>query len=73
VLAAANISAIAGIHEAQEQIKDVFFGGGEELCLLFSICRIAINCRRDYPPGWQVIWEGWKELQAMVCGFDVMK
>ena len=31
------------------------------------------NRRHDHPPGWQVIWEGWKELQAMVCGFDVMK
>jgi hypothetical protein len=31
------------------------------------------NRRNDHPPGWQVIWEGWKELQAMVCGADVMK
>ena len=31
------------------------------------------NRKNDHPPGWQVIWEGWKELQAMVCGADVIK
>jgi len=31
------------------------------------------NRKHDHPPGWQTIWEGWKELQAMVCGVDVMK
>jgi hypothetical protein len=31
------------------------------------------NRKNDHPPGWQTIWEGWKELQAMVCGVDVMK
>ncbi|NQT36548.1 MAG: IS4 family transposase [Planctomycetes bacterium] len=31
------------------------------------------NRKSDHPPGWQTIWEGWKELQAMVCGADVMK
>ncbi len=30
------------------------------------------NRKSDHPPGWQTIWEGWKELQAMVCGADVM-
>ena len=30
------------------------------------------NRKNDHPPGWQTIWEGWKELQAMVCGADVM-
>lgn len=29
------------------------------------------NRKCDHPPGWQTIWEGWKELQAMVCGADV--
>jgi hypothetical protein len=29
------------------------------------------NRKNDHPPGWQTIWEGWKELQAMVCGADV--
>lgn len=31
------------------------------------------NRKHDHPPGWQVIWEGWKELQAMVCGADAVK
>jgi hypothetical protein len=31
------------------------------------------NRKNDHPPGWQTIWEGWKELQAMVCGAEVMK
>ena len=31
------------------------------------------NRKGDHPPGWQTIWEGWKELQAMVCGADVIK
>ncbi|MCU0961431.1 MAG: IS4 family transposase [Pirellulaceae bacterium] len=31
------------------------------------------NRRSDHPPGWQTIWEGWKELQAMVCGADAAK
>ena len=31
------------------------------------------NRKADHPPGWQTIWEGWKELQAMVCGADVVK
>lgn len=31
------------------------------------------NRKHDHPPGWQTIWEGWKELQAMVCGAEVMK
>jgi hypothetical protein len=31
------------------------------------------NRRSDHPPGWQTIWRGWQDLQAMVCGFDAMK
>lgn len=31
------------------------------------------NRKHDHPPGWQVIWEGWKELQAMVAGYEAMK
>jgi hypothetical protein len=31
------------------------------------------NRKSDHPPGWQVLWEGWRELQAMVCGYDVSK
>ena len=31
------------------------------------------NRKNDHPPGWQVLWEGWKELQAMLCGYDAMK
>ena len=31
------------------------------------------NRKSDHPPGWQTIWNGWQDLQAMVCGFDAMK
>jgi hypothetical protein len=31
------------------------------------------NRRNDHPPGWQTIWRGWNDLQAMVCGVDSMK
>lgn len=29
------------------------------------------NRKHDHPPGWQVLWEGWKELLPMVFGYDV--
>lgn len=31
------------------------------------------NRKSDHPPGWQIIWRGWNDLQAMVCGYDAMK
>ncbi len=31
------------------------------------------NRKNDHPPGWQTIWRGWHELQAMLCGADAMK
>ncbi len=31
------------------------------------------NRKNDHPPGWQVLWEGWAELQAMLCGYDALK
>jgi len=31
------------------------------------------NRKGDHPPGWQTIWKGWNDLQAMVAGADVMK
>ena len=31
------------------------------------------NRKHDHPPGWQVIWEGWKELLPMATGYDVAK
>lgn len=31
------------------------------------------NRKSDHPPGWQTIWHGWNDLQAMVCGYDAMK
>lgn len=31
------------------------------------------NRKHDHPPGWQVLWEGWKELLPMVTGYDVAK
>jgi hypothetical protein len=29
------------------------------------------NRKNDHPPGWQVLWEGWKELMPMVIGYDI--
>jgi hypothetical protein len=31
------------------------------------------NRKHDHSPGWQVIWEGWKELLPMVTGYDAAK
>jgi hypothetical protein len=31
------------------------------------------NRKHDHPPGWQVIWEGWKELLPMAIGYDTAK
>jgi len=31
------------------------------------------NRKHDHPPGWQVLWEGWKELLPMVFGYHVAK
>jgi hypothetical protein len=31
------------------------------------------NRKGDHPPGWQTIWKGWHELQAMVAGVEAMK
>lgn len=31
------------------------------------------NRKHDHPPGWQTIWRGWNDLQAMVCGVEAMK
>ena len=31
------------------------------------------NRKHDHPPGWQVLWEGWKELLPMVIGYDAAK
>ena len=31
------------------------------------------NRKHDHPPGWQVLWEGWKELLPMVIGYDTAK
>lgn len=31
------------------------------------------NRKHDHPPGWQVLWEGWKELLPMVSGYDAAK
>ena len=42
---------------------------------MYALARLGghQNRKSDHPPGWQTIWEGWKELQAMVCGVEVMK
>jgi hypothetical protein len=31
------------------------------------------NRRSDHPPGWQILWRGWNDLQAMLLGADVVK
>ena len=31
------------------------------------------NRKGDHPPGWQTIWRGWNDLQAMVTGAEAMK
>jgi hypothetical protein len=31
------------------------------------------NRKNDHPPGWQILWEGWKELLPMVIGYDAAK
>lgn len=31
------------------------------------------NRKSDHPPGWQILWRGWNDLQAMLIGADVVK
>jgi len=31
------------------------------------------NRKSDHPPGWQILWRGWTDLQAMMCGADAAK
>jgi hypothetical protein len=31
------------------------------------------NRKHDHPPGWQVLWEGWKELFPMIAGYNIAK
>jgi hypothetical protein len=31
------------------------------------------NRKGDHPPGWQIIWRGWTDLQAMVTGVEAFK
>jgi len=31
------------------------------------------NRKSDHPPGWQILWRGWTELQAMLSGADAAK
>lgn len=31
------------------------------------------NRKNDHPPGWQILWRGWTELQAMLYGAEVVK
>lgn len=41
----------------------------------FALARLGghQNRKNDHPPGWQVLWEGWKELLPMVIGYDIAK
>jgi len=29
------------------------------------------NRKSDHPPGWQILWRGWTDLQAILCGVDI--
>jgi hypothetical protein len=42
---------------------------------IYALARLGghQNRKSDHPPGWQTIWEGWKELQAMACGAEVVQ
>lgn len=41
----------------------------------FALARLGghQNRKGDHPPGWQTIWRGWHDLQAMVTGVDAVK
>lgn len=41
----------------------------------FALARLGghQNRKSDHPPGWQTIWRGWKDLQAMVTGVEALK
>ena len=41
----------------------------------FALARLGghQNRKHDHPPGWQVLWEGWKELLPMVFGYMLQK
>ena len=41
----------------------------------YALARIGGHQNRnsDHAPGWQTIWRGWNDLQAMLCGVDAMK
>lgn len=41
----------------------------------FALARLGghQNRKNDHPPGWQVIWEGWKELFPMANGYKAAK
>jgi hypothetical protein len=41
----------------------------------FALARLGghLNRKHDHPPGWQVLWEGWKELLPMTIGYQAAK
>lgn len=41
---------------------------------LFALARLGghQNRRHDHPPGWLVLWRGWRELQAMIAGAQAL-
>lgn len=41
----------------------------------FAMARLGghQNRKGDHPPGWQTIWRGWTDLQAMVTGAEAME
>jgi hypothetical protein len=41
----------------------------------FALARLGghQNRKGDHPPGWQTIWRGWNDLQAMVTGVEAME
>lgn len=41
----------------------------------YALARLGghLNRKNDSQPGWQVLWEGWKELLPMANGYDIAK
>ena len=43
-----------------------------DFCLALARLGGHQNRKSDHPPGWIVLWRGWRELQAMVTGAEAM-
>lgn len=68
-ISAAYVTVLSGWRHSKERLDWSVYD------FMYALARLGghQNRKSDHPPGWQTIWEGWKELQAMVCGADVVK